>query len=163
MLFVVSADKTAQASHLHYKFVSSWPLPAIQNHKRNILCKERLKSAWRREAESVTICSRQLFVANRTEMEESYRNHLTKVRHAFFPLTCTRYQRYLTNLRQRLNQGPLSELERTWLCLARMWWLFPSWLQARAWRKKPIFSIRDGQAQKSSLKGKTSPLTIKHS
>lgn len=50
--------------------------------------------------------------ASRTEMEESYRNHLTKVRHVFFPLTCTRYQSYLTNPRQRSNQGPLSELER---------------------------------------------------
>lgn len=45
-------------------------------------------------------------------MEETYRNHLTKVRHVFFPLPCSRYQRYLTNLRQRINQGPLSELER---------------------------------------------------
>lgn len=61
--FVASAEETAQASHLYYKFVSGSSLPAIQKHKRNILCKEGLKSAWR-EAESATVCSRQLFVAN---------------------------------------------------------------------------------------------------
>lgn len=45
-------------------------------------------------------------------MEEAYRNRLTKVRHVLFPLTCAGYWRCLTNLRQRMNQGPLSELER---------------------------------------------------
>lgn len=62
--FVASAEETAQASHLYYKFVSGSSLPMIQKHERNILCRERLKSAWKGEAENVTVSSRQLFVAN---------------------------------------------------------------------------------------------------
>lgn len=49
--------------------------------------------------------------ARRTEIEETYVNGPSKVRCASFPLTDPGYQRYLTNLRQKMNQRPLSELE----------------------------------------------------
>lgn len=65
--FVAAAEGSAQASQWHYKFVSGSLLPVIQKHEKNILCKEGLKSAWRGEAEGVTVSFRHLFMANSKE------------------------------------------------------------------------------------------------
>lgn len=108
--FVASAEETAQASHLYYKFVSGSSLPMIQKHERNILRRERLKSAWRGEAESVTVSSRQLFVANSKNWNGG--NLWKSSDQCVLSSHMCQIPEYLPNLRQRTNQRPLSELER---------------------------------------------------